>query len=148
MAVFETQRVAMLLLLLGALALAIPAVTLAAGGGSAGDQQYTDPFGGSKTSATSTPAQTTTSSPAPAPTAPSSPASSSSSGSSGDTGSTAAAPASTTPTATAAGTSDSTTAAGTATTLPYTGYDSWMAGVLGLVMLGAGLSLRRRSRRA
>ncbi len=34
------------MLLLGALALAIPAVTLASGGGSAGDQQYTDPFAG------------------------------------------------------------------------------------------------------
>ena len=57
------------MLLLGALALAIPAVTLASGGGSAGDQQYTDPFAGtapgkSKPKTTTTGTPTTSSQPA------------------------------------------------------------------------------------
>ena len=51
------------LLVLGLLGFALPALALAAGGGSAGDQQYTDPFGGSGSATTTH--RTTTSAPAP-----------------------------------------------------------------------------------
>jgi LPXTG-motif cell wall-anchored protein len=132
------------MLLLGALALAAPAVTLASGGGgSAGDQQYTDPFAGTapgkskpKTTTTSTP--TTSSQPAtttPATTTP------------------AAAPTTTaTPVASTATSSDPTTptatiASTTTGELPHTGYDGWLAATLGFVLVGGGLVLRARLRR-
>ncbi len=130
------------MLLLGALALSVPAVTLASGGGSAGDQQYTDPFAGTApgkskpkptTSATSTqpatPAPTpTTSAPTPTTSAPSPVASTS----------TASDP--TPPTATIA--------SSTAGQLPRTGYDSWLAGALGFGLVAGGLGLRARLRRS
>jgi hypothetical protein len=125
-------RLVTLLLVAGALALAVPAVTLASGGGSAGDQQYTDPFAGSTTPTsashtttsaptTSTAAPTTTSAPPPTATV---------------------APAPTTP-ATAA---DPTTPTATTAQLPYTGYDGWVAGLCGFVLVSAGLVLRHRVR--
>jgi LPXTG-motif cell wall-anchored protein len=128
------------MLLLGALALAVPAVTLAAGGGgSAGDQQYTDPFGGtstptSKPKTTATTPPQTTPTPAPAPT-------------------TSATPVASTQTATTQTSSDPTTptatiASSTTGTLPRTGYDSWLAAGLGFVLVGGGLALRVRARRA
>jgi hypothetical protein len=127
------------MLLFGVLALAVPAVTLASGGGSAGDQQYTDPFAGtapgkSKSKTTST--QTTSTAPAtqpsttpPAPTTSATPVASTS---------TASDP-TTTPTATIA----------TSTTgeLPRTGYDGWLAAGLGFVLVSGGLGLRSRLRR-
>jgi LPXTG-motif cell wall-anchored protein len=129
------------MLLLGALALAVPAVTLAAGGGSAGDQQYTDPFGGTSSPTTST-AKTTSTTPATTSTAPATAAPT-----------TTATPVASTPTASTPAGSDPTTptatiASSTAGTLPRTGYDSWVAAALGFVLVGGGLALRVRARRA
>jgi LPXTG-motif cell wall-anchored protein len=130
------------MLLLGVLVLSVPAVTLASGGGgSAGDQQYTDPFAGTapgkgkpKTTTNSAP---TTSTQAAAPTTTSAPPASTPVASP----STSSDP--TTPTATIA----STTATATAGELPHTGYDSWLAAGLGFVLVGGGLGLRARLRR-
>jgi hypothetical protein len=126
------------MLLLGALALAIPAATLASGGGSAGDQQYTDPFGGTnpgkskpKTTSTSTPTASTqpaTTTPAVTPTSSATPVASTSTSSDP-----------TTPTATIAST--------TTGELPHTGYDGWLAAALGFGLVGGGLGLRARLRR-
>jgi hypothetical protein len=124
------------MLLLVLVALAVPAVSLA--GGSAGDQQYTDPFAGGSGSRTAP--STTTSSPAPAQT-------------------TSSAPPSTTPAA-PTGTADPATVAAASTTasqptatmatsspmLPYTGYDAWTAVGFGLVLVGGGVALRWRVR--
>jgi hypothetical protein len=123
------------MLLFGVLALAVPAVTLASGGGSAGDQQYTDPFAGtspgkskSKTTTTSTPTTSTTpAATAPPPTTSATPVASTS---------TASDP--TTPTATIAST--------TTGELPHTGYDGWLAAVLGFVLMAGGMGLRARLR--
>jgi hypothetical protein len=120
----------MLLLIL--VALAVPAVSLA--GGSAGDQQYTDPFGGGSGSASHT-APTTTS--APASTAPSAAPSTTPAPSTGSADPTTAAAVPTTasePTATMAG--------GSSTTLPYTGYDAWTAVGFGLTLAAGGAALR------
>lgn len=129
------------MLVLGALALSIPAASLAAGGGSAGDQQYTDPFANTTTarSTATAPAGTSTAIPAPAP-------------------ATATAPASTpapdtTPGATATAdpataTADPTAATASPSTLAFTGFDSRLAGALGATMIAGGLILRRRARRA
>ena len=126
------------MLVLGALALAVPAVTLAGGGGSAGDQQYTDPFAGTSpgkskpktttTSAPSTSSAPATSTPPPTPTTSVTPVASTS---------TASDP--TTPTATIA--------SSTSGQLPHTGYDGWLAATLGFVLVGVGLGLRARLRR-
>jgi LPXTG-motif cell wall-anchored protein len=127
------------MLLLGALALAVPAVTVASGGGSAGDQQYTDPFAGTspgkskaKTTTTTAPATST-----PAATQPA----------------TSSAPPASTPAASAtvtssdASTPTATIASSTAGQLPHTGYDSWLAAVLGFVLVSGGLGLRARLHR-
>jgi hypothetical protein len=125
------------LLLLAAIAFAVPAVTFASGAGSAGDQQYTDPFGGSSSPGKSKPKTTTTS----APTTSTEPAS------------TAPAATSTTPVASTSTASDPTTtptatiASTTAGQLPRTGYDGWLAAALGFVLVGGGLGLRARLRR-
>jgi hypothetical protein len=130
--VLASRRILSWLLLLGVLALAAPAVTLAAGGGSAGDQQYVDPFAHTHGSHTSTTTPTTTSAPAPVATTPApvttTPA--------------AATTTSTDPTATTASTA--TTPLTSAKTLPYTGYDGWLAGGFGLILAGTGLGLRRK----
>lgn len=130
------KRIARWILLVAvlALALAIPAVTLASGGGSAGDQQYTDPFAGSsKTTSTVTSTQTApTTSPA-----------------------TTTAPASSAPAPTTSAPVQSSTVAPstdpTATTalnqLPYTGYNGWLAAMLGFALVAAGVIVRRRLRR-
>jgi LPXTG-motif cell wall-anchored protein len=122
------------MLLLGALALAVPAVTLASGGGSAGDQQYTDPFGGTTTSATHTttsaPPATSSPSPSPTPTTSATPVASTQTSSSDPTAPTA------------------TIASSTAGQLPRTGYDSWLAAALGFALVAGGLALRVRIRRA
>lgn len=130
------------MLLLGALALAVPAVTLASGGGSAGDQQYTDPFAGTPQSKTTTTRSAPPTSTAPATSAPTP---------------TSASPTSTSPTTTPVAStqtsSDPTTptatiATSTAGQLPRTGYDSWLAGALGFVLVGGGLALRVRLRQS
>ncbi len=126
------------MLCLGALALAVPAVTIASGGGSAGDQQYTDPFGGSSpgkgkpqtTSSTATQTQAaTTSTPVATPTTPVATADPT----------TASASDPTTPTATIA--------TSTAGQLPHTGYDSWLSAAVGFILVSGGLVLRARLRR-
>jgi LPXTG-motif cell wall-anchored protein len=127
------------ILLLGALALAIPAVTLAGGGGgSAGDQQYTDPFAGtspgkSKPKTTSTSAPTTSTQPATTP-------------ATGPTPTTSVTPVAGTSTASDP-TTPTATIASTTGQLPHTGYDSWLAAGLGFVLVAGGLGLRARLRR-
>jgi hypothetical protein len=131
-------------LTLGLLALALPAASLA--GGSAGDQQYTDPFGGgaakpAQTTTASTPASTSTPVAPPATTTAAAPPAT-----------TPAAPAQTTPVAPAAAnptapdpTATTATSSDPPATLPMTGYSAWMAGGFGAVMLASGLALRRRA---
>jgi LPXTG-motif cell wall-anchored protein len=131
--VLSARHVATCLLVLGAIGLAAPAVTVAAGGGSAGDQQYTDPFAASTKTSTSTPAPPPATTSAPVATTPAP----------------AAAPATaTTPTATIASPTPTTAATSSHGSLPYTGYDSWVAGAVGAVLVAGGLGLRRRAQRA
>ncbi|MGH2890184.1 MAG: LPXTG cell wall anchor domain-containing protein [Solirubrobacteraceae bacterium] len=128
----RTARWIVLVVLL-ALALAIPAVTLAAGGGSAGDQQYTDPFAGTpKTTSTATQTQTAPST-APTTTAPST---SPTPTTSAPVPSSTAAPSAADPTATTA-----------LNQLPYTGYSGWLAAAFGFALVAAGVIVRRRLRR-
>ncbi|MGI8713945.1 MAG: hypothetical protein ACR2NR_12370 [Solirubrobacteraceae bacterium] len=118
-----------------ALALTLPAVSLAGGGGSAGDQQYTDPFSGGGTQhSTSTPAPSTTPSPASSTTPAPAPAPAPS----------AAPTTSADPTATIA-TSAGGAATASSSTLPYTGYDLWVGVGFGVTMVAGGLVLRRRA---
>jgi hypothetical protein len=138
------------MLLLVLVALAVPAVSLA--GGSAGDQQYTDPFSGGSSGSgshtagttTSSPA-TTTSSPAPAQTTPSAAPSTTPA----DPTTAAAVPTTAgDPTATAAavpttaGEPTATMAGGSSTTLPHTGYDAWTAVGFGVALVAGGAALR------
>jgi hypothetical protein len=127
----------MLLLIL--VALAVPAVSLA--GGSAGDQQYTDPFGGSSGSgshsaSTTTPSPATTTS-SPAQTTPSAAPSTTPAASTNSADPTTAAAVPTT-----AGEPTATMAGGSSTTLPYTGYDAWTAVGFGVTLLAGGAALR------
>jgi hypothetical protein len=132
------------MLLLGVLVLSVPAVTLASGGGgSAGDQQYTDPFAGTapgtgKSKTTSTPTTSTHAAPSPT-TATSPPPAATPTGTAVASTSTSLDP--TTPTATIASTTS------TAGELPRTGYDGWLAAAVGFVLVGGGLGLRARLRR-
>ncbi len=128
-----------MLLLLG-LAMAVPAVSLA--GGSAGDQQYTDPFsGGGGGAASTTTSARTTSSPAPAQTT-SSPVASTTPAtptSSADPTTAAAVP-------TTAGEPTATISGSASPTLPHTGYDAWTAVGFGLTLVVGGAALRWRLR--
>jgi len=130
-----------------AVALAIPAATLASGG-SAGDQQYSDPFAGTApasthsstathaasgtttnraASATSTQAASPSTTSTAAPSSPASPTSQpSSSVGGGPSQVSSAAPAST------GGHGD----------LPYTGYDGWAAALAGFTLVAGGVALR------
>jgi hypothetical protein len=130
------------MLLLVLVALAVPAVSLA--GGSAGDQQYTDPFSGgsggsgSHTAGTTTSSPaTTTSSPAPAQTTPSAAPSTTPAASTGSAVPTTAAAVPTT-----AGEPTATMAGGSSPTLPYTGYDAWTAVGFGVTLVAGGAALR------
>jgi hypothetical protein len=123
------------LVCLGLLALlAGPTVALAQGGGSAGDQQYTDPFGSTTHSSTThtqtQPQQTTTSAPVTTPPA------------------TSTTPATVTSTADAGSTPVATAASSSGKTLPYTGLDLWTVVGVGLTLMASGLLIRVRSRRA
>jgi hypothetical protein len=123
------------LVCLGLLALlAGPTVALAQGGGSAGDQQYTDPFGSTTHSSTThtqtQPQQTTTSAPVTTPPA------------------TSTTPATVTSTADAGSTPVATAASSNGKTLPYTGLDLWTVVGVGLTLMASGLLIRVRSRRA
>jgi hypothetical protein len=111
---------------IGALALAVPAVSLAGGGSSAGDQQYVDPLSGSSHHSTTTTASPATPTPAPVASASSS-----------------------TPTATATAATSTTAATGSSSAskqLPFTGMNVWLAAGIGLLMLGAGVGIRRAVR--
>ena len=121
-------------LLVAVAMLAVAPVVVAASGPSAGDNQYTDPLK-STTTTHATPPPTTTNAPA-------------------STGG-GPAPATTTtitppPTAVAAATT--TTATGTATpaasastgSLPRTGYESWLAALLGVGLVTTGIGIRLR----
>ncbi len=129
------------MLVLVLLALAIPAVSLA--GGSAGDQQYTDPFsGGSGGGGAQT--ATTTTSPAPATTtaSPAAPQTTSSPAASTDPASSVTSTTAAAPTATIAATPTGTNTP--QSTLPYTGYDAWTAVGFGVTLVAGGLALRWR----
>jgi hypothetical protein len=84
----------------------------------AGDDQYSDPFGSEQATPTATPR-------APAPTATAAPAQ--------------ATPAPSRPSPTA-------TPAPPGPQLPYTGFEDWLTGAGGALLLGAGLTLRARLR--
>jgi LPXTG-motif cell wall-anchored protein len=101
-----------------------PSTALAQG---AGDDQYNDPFGSNQQQATPTPtprAPAATPAPAAPPAQPARPAA----------------------TATAAPPGPAATAAPTGPTLPYTGVDAWPLAAGGALLLGTGLTLRRRLR--
>jgi hypothetical protein len=129
-----------LLVGLGLLALlAGPTVALAQGGGSAGDQQYTDPFGSTTHSSTHTQTQTQTQ-----PTTTSAPATTPAATSTAPTTAPATAPASTDTSSSAVATA----ATGSGATLPYTGLDLWTVVGIGLTLMATGLLIRVGSRRA
>ena len=121
----RTRSLLALLIVFGLLAALIPAVALAGGGSSAGDNQYVDPLSGVHSHSGSS--------------------SSSSTGSSGSTASAASASATaTSPTATSAATTTDPSGK-SSKTLPFTGFQDWQAAGLGVVLMVGGLGLRRRS---
>jgi cobalamin biosynthesis Mg chelatase CobN len=128
------------LAVIAALAMLVPSVALAGGGGSAGDQQYVDPLAGSSPSGSKSHSgsSSTTHSTAPSTSSSTSPASTPPPSSS--TGSTAV---SSDATATS---SASAKADPPSTTLPRTGMDVTLAVAIALGMLGAGVALRRTVR--
>jgi LPXTG-motif cell wall-anchored protein len=121
-----TRHVATCLLVLGAIALALPAATLAAGGGSAADNQYSDPFASTAPAAGQTATHATTTTAA------------------------AATPAVTTAATTSALTATAAPArlSRSSRSLPYTGFDGLLAAVVGAAMMAGGVALRRRARSA
>jgi hypothetical protein len=100
-----------------------PAGALACSPTSAGDCQYTDPLGN-----TTTTTATHTTAPPPVTTAP------------------ATTPQFTPPATTFADPAPTTTATDTSgkKTLAYTGYDDWVAGGLGVILVAAGIAVRRQ----
>jgi hypothetical protein len=143
----DGRHLAALLVVLGALALAVPTVALA--GGSAGNNQYTNPFGGGTTSqpTTTTPPQTSSTSAPETTTSAPPPATSEAPGTATTSVVTASDPTATSePTATAAVSPGGTTTGGKG--LPRTGYAVWELAGFGLVMVAGGFVIRRRSRRA
>lgn len=125
------RRLLIPILLLVALAGVLPAVALA--GGSAGNQQYTDPFAGSTSSSSATVTVTSTAATPPPDTTPVVTSSASAT----------TPPPATTPAATTPATSTVRPAH-----LPFTGYNGWLAAALGAGMVSGGIALRRRTRRA
>ncbi len=121
--------------LLTLLAAACPAVALADGGGSAGDQQYTDPLGSTKTSS-QTETQSQATAPATTPATTSAPT--------GTAAATSSSPSATTPGATPTATAATGTASGK--TLPFTGINVWTLVGLGLTLTASGLLIRLRAR--
>lgn len=121
-----------MLLIFGLAGFAVPAITMAAGGGSAGDQQYTDPFGASSGGRGTTKAAATPTAPTPAASAPAA------------TGPPAATAPGTTSTPTAVAATNGTTGK----TLPFTGYDGRLAVLLGAGLVLGGAALRTRLRRS
>jgi hypothetical protein len=125
------------MLMLALVALAVPAVSVA--GGSAGDQQYTDPFGGGSGSqtapATTTAAASATRTAAPQTQTQTAPVQTSAP-------STVASQTAATPSTTAG--EPTATMATSSTTLPYTGYDAWTAIGFGLTLVAGGAVIRWR----
>jgi LPXTG-motif cell wall-anchored protein len=138
-AVRRTRDTLICLSILGALVILAPAAAIASGPGpSAGDQQYTDPLGGTTTgSHSSTPPQPA-SQPAPQPATPPATLTTTIGATSPASSTLASAPT----TATSASSSQS-----AANTLPRTGLDASLAVAVGLILLAAGLALRRTARR-
>jgi LPXTG-motif cell wall-anchored protein len=142
------RKMLALVTIVGAVALLGPAAALATGP-SAGDQQYVDPLGGSHSSggshhssggshssgSSTTPSSTATT-PGTSPTTPSAGATVSSS--------TTTTTASASPTATTASTSA--TSAKDPKSLPRTGFDVWLAVLIGAGLLSSGLIVRRTVR--
>jgi LPXTG-motif cell wall-anchored protein len=147
----DARHLATLLVVLGAFALAVPAVALA--GGSAGNNQYTNPFGGSTTApqTTSAPPQTSsttapqTSTASAPPTTASPPATTSVSAAGTSTSVVTSSDPTSDPTATAAASPGGATTTG-GKGLPNTGYADWEIAGFGLVMLAGGFVIRRRRR--
>jgi hypothetical protein len=140
------RHVAAVLVVLGALALMLPALALA--GGSAGNNQYTNPFG--STTPSSPPATSSTSSSPPA-TTPATTPPATSPATTPPASSTAAASAGVTttaePTATAAAGAGPATSGTSGPGLPRTGYVAGEAAGFGLVLLVSGVLIRRRIQR-
>jgi hypothetical protein len=142
----DGRHLAALLVVLGALALAVPAVALA--GGSAGNNQYTNPFGSGTTSQPSTPPPQTSSTAASQTASSTSPPATTVSPATVTTSvvTTSDPTATSEPTATAASPAAGTTTGGEG--LPRTGYAVWEIAGFGLVMVAGGFVIRRRGRRA
>jgi hypothetical protein len=117
------------------LAAIVPPAVALANGPSAGDNQYTDPLAGTKTTkstttATTAPQPTTTPQTTTTPAAPSP----------GSTGSLSSSP----PTATSSSASTTTGASSSHSgTLPMTGFDAWLGLAVGAGLIGAGVAVRR-----
>jgi hypothetical protein len=136
-----------MLSLLGAVAMLVPPAALAT---SAGDQQYVDPLGGSGSGSSSGSPHSSSGSGS---SSGSSSSGSSSSGSSSASGASSSGSAAASGTAIAAAgpattnTTPSTTSTGSAgATLPFTGFEGWLSGGIGLVLLASGFALRRVTR--
>jgi hypothetical protein len=140
------RHVVAVLIVLGALALALPALALA--GGSAGNNQYTNPFG--STTPASPPATSSTSSAPPATTPATTPAATTPASTTPPSSTAAASAGATTtaePTATAAAGGAPSTTSGSGPSLPRTGYVAGEAAGFGLVLLVSGMVIRRRIQR-
>jgi hypothetical protein len=122
--VFYPRRMPGWLRILAVAAALLVLLPSAAAAQSAGDEQYSDPFGGGKdqTQAQATPAPAATAAPAPA-----------------------AQPAQA-PAAPAAPASVQSAPRGAQTQLPRTGGDPWLPALLGLALLSAGVALRAHAR--
>jgi LPXTG-motif cell wall-anchored protein len=142
----DGRHLAALLVVLGALALAVPTVALA--GGSAGNNQYTNPFGSGTTSQPTTTAPPQTSSTtAPVTTTSVPPPASTQSAATATTSVVTTTDPASGPTATAAASPGAGATTG-GKALPRTGYADWELAGFGLVLVAGGLVIRRRSRRA
>jgi LPXTG-motif cell wall-anchored protein len=131
------------LLALGALLLLGPGAALASGP-SAGDQQYTDPLGGSSTPSSQPSSSSSSSSGSGTSSGSSAPVTQGTSASAGSSSPTASTTTSTSTGATTAATTGTTTSSASTSTLPRTGFDAWLAAGLGLALLGTGVAVRRR----
>jgi hypothetical protein len=136
--VSRRRQILGLVVAIAALAMLAPATAIA-GGGSAGDQQYVDPLGGSGSSGSGSHSGSTS-------TQPSAPTSTSASSSSSSSAATSSSGASASNTATTTSASLSTKPADPSTsssTLPRTGLDVGLVVAVGVSLLGCGLALRR-----
>jgi hypothetical protein len=143
----DGRHLAALLVVLGALALAVPALALA--GGSAGNNQYTNPFGGGTTSQLATTPPRTSSTTAPVTTTSTPPPVSTESPGTTESPPTATPTTSVVTTSEPAPTATAAASPGAGTTtdgkaLPRTGYAGWEIAGFALVMIAGGFVIRRR----